>query len=646
MGTPPAQSSHFRPIFVVVALLFAAMLALAFGLSEPVDSFQAKARSAHTQLEKPAITVDARSRPARERLAPSPSEVDRRPPALPNDEGRFVPRDRLHTKMGAPRVDPNKRKVRGKTQVNSGLLDVLKKGGAHGATSNALGPGGLGSGVGGAMGGLRGSQTGDAAGFGGLGTRGAGRALSVGALRRGDRVERSSSAIEPNRWTKTIDDRRSTFAVDVDTASYSMARRTILGGRLPRPEQVRVEEMLNYFRYDYEPPTEPGALFSIEAEGGRSPIDGTKHVLRVGIQARVVTPTERSPANIVFLVDTSCSMQGPDRLPLAQRAMAIAVEQFGPNDRVAIATYAGSTALVLGPTPGHLHERIRRSIFSLRNGGGTAMESGMLIAYQQAMAMKRPGTLTRVIVLSDGDANIGATTHAGILSTIGGYVKEGVTLSTIGFGQGNYQDHTMERLANEGNGNYFYIDSERMAERVFGRDLTNMLQDVAQDVKIQVEFDPDSVQSYRLVGYENRDVADHDFRRDEVDAGEIGAGHQVTALYELVLRPRAKFVGTVRVRAKRPGGRVAKEVGLEVPVRLVDRPFAVAPDDFRFAVAVMGAAELLRRSSHAESWRHDRVLSIARDTVADDPDRRELVALIERARRLSERFARASSRRP
>lgn len=437
---------------------------------------------------------------------------------------------------------------------------------------------------------------------------------------------------------ETRGDLLSTFAVDVDTAAYSIARRTIASGRLPEPTMVRVEELVNYFRYDYEPPTEGRGLFSIAADGARSPANPGEHLLRIGLQARVVEDVDRLPANVVFLVDTSCSMTSGDKLPLAKASMMVALEHLAPHDHVAITTYAGGVSLVLPPTPARERARIAAAIAGLSNGGGTAMASGLELAYVQAAKLLGPDTITRIIVLSDGDANIGATKPEDMLATVASYVSEGVKLSTIGFGDGNYRDATMEQLANRGNGNYYYVDTMTQARRVFGRDLTKMLQDVAEDVKIQVELDPAAVRSYRLVGYENRAIADEDFRDDRVDAGEIGAGHQVTAIYALSLEPGARRgrLATVRVRAKRPLGRTAKEVAVHVPVGLVDRSFDAAPDDLRVAIAVMGAAELLRKSPHARGWSYGRVLELlARTTVAEDADRQELLALVEGARRLS-----------
>ena len=434
------------------------------------------------------------------------------------------------------------------------------------------------------------------------------------------------------RWTLTEHDRHSTFAVDVDTASYAIARRTLKSGAAPTPSLVRVEEFINYFRYDYDAPT--GRPFAIHVDGAVSPVAHDRHLLRVGLQSQVVSNQDRRPANIVFLVDTSCSMTSRDKLALAQGSLKIAASKLGPSDRVAITTYAGGVDLILPPTAGDEHASILAAIDSLSSGGGTAMQSGLQLAYRQAAQMHRAGTNTRIVVCSDGDANIGATSHQAMLAAVAGYVEEGIRLSTIGFGDGNYQDELMEQLANKGNGNYFYIDDLAQARRVFGRDFTKMIQDVAQDVKIQVELDPAKVRSYRLVGYENRDIADRDFRNDAVDAGEIGAGHQVSALYELQLAPRASgTLGVVRVRSKVPGASTATEVARRVEAARIDRPFAAAAEDFRFATAVMAGAELLRGSPYARGWTLDRVISVAADAGTDsDPDRAEFVTLMMRAR--------------
>lgn len=451
---------------------------------------------------------------------------------------------------------------------------------------------------------------------------------------------RGRPEVTVNAPTATRDDHLSTFAVDVDTAAYSIARRTLREGRLPEPSLVRVEEVLNYFHYDYDPPAHDA--FSIQLDGARSPVDEAQHLLRVGVQARTVSGEERLPANLVFLFDTSCSMTSGDKLALAKKSVHIAVDRLDARDRVAITTYAGGVHLVLPPTSAAEKAKIGRAVDALEPSGGTAMESGLTLAYQQAAAMLRPKSVTRVIVLSDGDANLGATTPEAMLARIAASVSEGVRMSTIGFGAGNYRDDMMETIADKGNGNYFYVDGERQAERVFGRDLFEMIEDVAQDVKIQVDFDPAAVAAYRLVGYENRDLADADFRNDRADAGEIGAGHQVTALYELTLKPGVSAqadLATVRVRSKTPGGARASETERTVNVAAVSRPFSAAPADLRFATAAMGAAELWRESPHAKAWTYDRVLSLLSDVRSSDPDRAELISLVEDSRRLQRTIA-------
>ena len=436
----------------------------------------------------------------------------------------------------------------------------------------------------------------------------------------------------------------STFAVDVDTAAYSIARRSLKTNRMPTPTLVRVEEFINFFRYDYDPPT--SEAFSIQLDGAKSPVDAQKHFVRVGLQSKIVSDAERLPSNIVFLMDTSCSMTSGDKLAMAKKSMEIAVEHLGPRDQIAITTYAGGVAMVLPPTrvTDQNRSRILEAIRTMQTSGGTAMASGLGLAYQQAAKMLAPSTNTRIVVMSDGDANIGSTSPDEILRQVAGYVSEGVRLSTIGFGDGNYKDAMMETLANKGNGNYFYVDSLVHADRVFGRDLTKMLQDVAQDVKIQVEFSPNAVKTWRLVGYENRHIANQDFRNDAVDAGEIGAGHQVTALYEVELQPGARGpLATVRVRSKVPGAMKASEVERELSVERIDRSFTLTSNTMKVAVASMATAELLRHSPWADAWTFDRVASILEDLPNRGRDETELLALVKKAKSLSgsrgERFS-------
>ncbi|MCC7075117.1 MAG: von Willebrand factor type A domain-containing protein [Deltaproteobacteria bacterium] len=424
-----------------------------------------------------------------------------------------------------------------------------------------------------------------------------------------DELERSEAPLEVqeavsagvNPLIDAKDDRLSTFAIDVDTGSWTLAKRFLQGGSLPNANAVRVEEWVNAFSYSY--PAE-GALhpFTIHLEG--APLAKQSMVLRVGIQGKEIEKREREPAHLTFLVDVSGSMSGSDRLPLAKRALGLLIDELNAKDSVSLVTYAGSTRVVLPATrvTKDGRETIRRALNDLRNGGGTAMGSGMELAYQEATKALGDKGNSRVIVLSDGDANIGRTGHAAILQSIKGYVSEGVTLSTVGFGTGNYRDHLMEQLADAGNGNYSYVGSMDDAKKIFVDKLTGTLQVIAKDTKIQVEMNPEVVASYRLIGYENRDVADRDFRNDKVDAGEIGAGHTVTALYEVVLKddePKGD-IATVRVRYKQPKGTRGIETATNFTAGALRHDVRELSADGRFATGIGLVAEALRHSPHMD----------------------------------------------
>ncbi|SES92131.1 vWA domain-containing protein [Stigmatella erecta] len=440
-------------------------------------------------------------------------------------------------------------------------------------------------------------------------------------------------AQQPHTFTVTREDALSTFAADVDTASYTLARRYLNQGSLPPPAAVRVEEFVNYFSYRYAPPAQ--GAFTVHLEGAPSPFTEGRHFLRVGVQGKVVSRSQRKPAHLVFLVDTSGSMQSEDKLPLAKEAMKVAVKNLNENDTVALVTYAGSTQDVLPPTPATEVQRIHAAIDGLRSGGGTAMGSGMELAYRHAVKKASAHAVSRVIVLTDGDANIGPNLSAdAMLSGIGKYVAEGVTLSTIGFGMGNYRDDLMERLADQGNGNCFYVDSFQEAKKVFEAQLTGTLEVIAKDVKLQVEFNPEAVRRYRLVGYENRDVADRDFRNDKVDAGEIGAGHTVTALYEVELTGEAASLAMVRIRAKAPNGTEAAEQNFPFPRSLVRTSVEAASTDFRFALAVASTADILRASPAAQGWSLAQARALAEGATEGRADRTEFVTLVSRAQAL------------
>ncbi len=549
--------------------------------------------------------LDGSSGPPAKREAPPPR------PSL-----RMAPRQEKELELAT--IDPVLPSLRGTTSEGRlGGLGLRGMGAGGGGTS--YGSGGMGSSV--ALGGK------------GLGGRhGAGAAPAEPPSSSGEGY--SDHGVNP--FVTAAEDRLSTFAVDVDTASYTLARRKLLEGALPPREAVRVEEFLNYFRYTYPAPTQEDGPLAVHLDAAPSPYTPGRHLLRVGVQGRRLSVSERKAAHLTFLVDVSGSMQSPDRLPLAKRALRMLVDNLRDGDTVALVTYAGNVRRVLPPTGMEHKARIHAAIEELSAGGSTAMASGIELAYQEAMKTLDGGALSRVVILSDGDANVGTTSHAEILKTIRGHVKEGITVTTVGFGMGNYQDTMMEQLADQGNGNHYYVDSLMAARRIFQEQLGGTLEVIAQDVKLQVEFDPAQVARYRLVGYENRDIADRDFRDDRVDAGELGSGHTVTALYEVELKPGAgEGLATVRVRAKRPRGESATERAWRFPAGALARTLNAASADLRFATAVMGAAELLRRSPHADRWSFESVRELARAaTPAGNAEREEFLALLEKARPL------------
>lgn len=444
-----------------------------------------------------------------------------------------------------------------------------------------------------------------------------------------------------NPFIETASDALSTFAVDVDTGSFTFARRFLKQGDLPPDAAVRVEEWVNAMHYSYAaPPKSQAVPFAIHVAGAPSPIARGKHLVRVALQGKQVTTAERGPTHLVFLVDVSGSMEAHDKLPLAKEAMHKMVDGLRADDSIALVTYAGATGVVLPTTSMREKGRVHAAIDRLSSGGGTNMGSGMELAYREAAKQLGGGRSARVVVLSDGDANIGRTSHQEILKSVKGYVSEGVMMSTVGFGTGNYNDHLMEQLANAGNGNYTYIDSPKTAERFFVHELNGTLETIAQDVKIQVEWNQDVVRRYRLVGYENRDVADVDFRNDKKDAGEIGAGHAVTALYEveLVSTSPSGPLGTVRVRAKQPRGSRAGEHSVVIaPTVLQDRPGDL-DDDARAAAAVALAAEVLRRSPYAEGRTLSEAAALLRE-AATGPHAAERLELARDLVRVEPRLA-------
>lgn len=431
-------------------------------------------------------------------------------------------------------------------------------------------------------------------------------------------------------------DALSTFAIDVDTGAYTLCKRILNEGELPPLHAVRAEEFLNAFDYGYEGPEQLGgsAAFAVHLDAVSSPYETGHHFVRVGIQGRRIPKGERRPVHLVYLVDTSGSMDSEDKIGLAKKSLGYLTEALRPGDTVALATYAGSVREVLAPTGAEHRRRILEAIENLTAEGSTAMESGIDLAYELASRTRVPGHESRVIVLSDGDANVGKTSASELLTLIETRKKQGITLSTVGFGRGNYKDATMERFADAGDGNYSYIGSEADARRVFSEQVEGLIQVIARDVKLQVAFDPAAVAQYRLIGYENRDVADPDFRNDDVDGGEVGSGHSVTALYDLVLKDTALSPVSVTLRYKPPSGGEAVEQVFALDPERIESQFSRARPDVRFAVAVAGFAELLRGSPHALLWKFEEVERSARGAADGRNERAELVELVRKARSL------------
>ncbi|HHO53670.1 MAG TPA: DUF3520 domain-containing protein, partial [Deltaproteobacteria bacterium] len=505
-------------------------------------------------------------------------------------------------------------------------------------TAGGLGGGGTAGGLGGGgtAGGLGGGGT--AGGLGELGTTGlgsgwSGRGSGGGSLgSKGVFLAKDWRHVGFNPVELASDDFLSTFSIDVDTGSYTQARRMIHEGTVPPPRSVRTEEFVNYLDYVYPQPDE-GQPFSITLEAAPHPWIAGHQILRIGIQGDRLTRSERPSMHLTFLVDTSCSMTSDDKLPLAKAALHHLVENLRPDDTVALASYAGHTAKLLDPTPAASAPTIHRAIDGLSSGGGTAMADGMRLAYDMARAAHVDGEESRVLVLSDGDANIGQASPTQILDTLAHHAGQGITLSTVGFGAGNYRDTMMEQLADRGDGNYVYIDSQQEAERVFGEDIGATLQTIARDVKIQVQFDPDSVLAYRLLGYENREIADADFRNDEVDAGEVGAGHSVTALYDVVLRDDPPGdIATVRIRYRPPGAdRAAQEIAVRLPTAALHPSIEDASRDLRLALGCASFAEKLRGAREVEEISYAQIAGLVRQGLRSDTERDdELLELIQR----------------
>ncbi len=434
----------------------------------------------------------------------------------------------------------------------------------------------------------------------------------------------------------------STFSVDVDTGAYANARRFLTQGQMPPRAAVRTEEMINYFRYDYAKPADRSQPFSVNTDIARTPWNEDTYLMRIGLRGYDLPREDRPPANLVFLMDVSGSMGRPDKLPLVKTALAGLAGELSPQDRVSIVVYAGAAGMVLEPT--NDTRKIRRALDELSAGGSTAGGAGLELAYNIAEDSFIKGGVNRVILATDGDFNVGVSSQDALIELIEEKRDSGITLTTLGFGQGNYNEAMMEQVANHGNGNYAYIDSALEAKKVLGEEMSSTLFTIAKDVKIQVEFNPAVVSQYRLVGYENRALREEDFNNDAVDAGDIGAGHQVTAIYEIVpagsegwIAPRRyddkpsqtalsreAEVAQVKLRYKLPDGKKSRLIE-----RLVQRSEllqAKQPSgDFAFASAVAAYGQLLRGDTLMKDFSHSDIETLAGSQ--DDYWRQEFIRL-------------------
>lgn len=462
------------------------------------------------------------------------------------------------------------------------------------------------------------------------------------------------TSVEQNPFRVVSEEPVSTFSIDVDTASYSFVRASLNRNVLPQPDAVRTEEMVNYFPYDYEAPRSAVRPFSTQVDVFPSPWTEGRKLVRIGIRGYEVQRATRPRANLVFLIDTSGSMSGPERLPLVKQSLAMLLEQLGENDRVAIVTYAGHAGTALEPTPASQKERILSVIERLGASGSTAGAEGIRQAYALAERNFDPEGVNRVILATDGDFNVGITNQEELKGYIERERAKGVFLSVLGFGMGNYNDALMQTLAQNGNGTAAYIDTLSEARKTLVDEATSTLFPIAKDVKIQIEFNPATVAEYRLVGYETRMLNREDFENDRVDAGDVGSGQTVTALYEIVpvggpraigdlrySRPLAHSgasssseYGFVKIRYKQPNSDRSQLISTAIDRTSEVRTFSAAPRDARFATGVATFAELLRGGRYSGSMTYDDVLQIVGAARGDDEFgyRSELIRLVSAAK--------------
>lgn len=455
---------------------------------------------------------------------------------------------------------------------------------------------------------------------------------------------------EDNPVQRTREQPLSTFSIDVDTGSYTNVRRMLNDGLRPPADAVRAEEFINYFDYGHAAPTSLATPFKVSTELAPAPWNAQRQLLMIGIKGYEVPKKNLPPANLVFLIDTSGSMNSPDKLPLLKSAFSMLAKQLRPQDRISIVVYAGSAGLVLPPTPGDRQEEILAALDRLQAGGSTNGGDGIRLAYATARQAYVKNGVNRVILATDGDFNVGTVDNNALETMVADQRKSGVALTTLGFGSGNYNDELSEKLADVGDGNHAYIDTLQEARKVLVEEMGSTLMTIARDVKIQIEFNPAQVAEYRLIGYENRLLKREDFANDKVDAGDIGAGHEVTALYELTpvgssatRLPALRYaneaassgggneIANLKLRYKRPGE--DRSVLIETPVQRSSLR-VVASEPMHMAASVAAFADALRGASQYDGWGWEQIAAAARGLKQADPtgQRAEFVRLVERAK--------------
>lgn len=446
----------------------------------------------------------------------------------------------------------------------------------------------------------------------------------------------------------------STFSIDVDNAAYSNVRRYLNDNQLPPKGAVRIEEMVNYFNYDY-PKTDGDDPFEVVTELGICPWNTQNKLVHIGIQGKQLDYENLKPSNLTFLIDVSGSMVDANKLPLVKKSFNILLNELGENDKVSIVVYAGAAGLVLPPTSAHDKEKIRSALNQLNAGGSTAGGEGIELAYEVALNNKIEDGNNRVILVTDGDFNIGNSSTSNMVELIESKRKEGIYLTICGFGMGNYKDGRMEQISNAGNGNYFYIDNIKEADKVFRTEMRANMFTIAKDVKIQIEFNPLKVKAYRLIGYENRLLNSQDFEDDNKDAGELGAGHTVTALYEIVptgSEQGIKYASDLRYQKSKSTSVATQDELINLSLRykpldseesiLINRQISVNQqtrnsNDFQFSAAVAGFGMILRDSPYKGDITYDQVLTMARNTAdPNDEERQEFIRMVEVASLISQ----------